>query len=183
MIAEGKYNAKGIEGALTTSKEKGTPAVQVILEIAEGEHAGERMRWDGWLTDATSQRTLESLRYLGWHGDMLTDLTGITENVVQIVVEHESREVNGEHKTFPRVKWINRIGGGAKISDEARMPSQAANALAQRFRAQARGIAAATAGPSKPAAAKPATRPNGARPTRDPGAEKAPDFGDDDIPF
>ena len=102
MIPAGKYTARGVEGQLTTSQEKGTPCVQVLVRITQGEHEGETLRWDGWLTDATEQRTLESLRYLGWSTDMLDDLRGIDANEVQIVVEHESYEKDGQTKTFPR---------------------------------------------------------------------------------
>lgn len=191
MINEGKHVARGVEGALTQSKEKGTPGVQVILEVTEGEHAGTRIRWDGWLTEGgegkegTAQRTLESLRYLGWQGEFLTDLTGIDSNLVQIVVEHEERDINGEIKTFPRVRWVNRLGGGAKISDEARMPEASAKALAQRFRAMARGVPVVQGG--KPAATKPGTgqKPVATKPrtSADTDPLAGADFGDDNIPF
>ena len=186
MITEGKHTARGVEGALTQSKEKGTPGVQVILEVAEGEHAGTRIRWDGWLTDETSQRTLESLRHLGWTGDMLTDLSGIDANIVQIVVEHEQKDINGEIKTFPRVRWVNRLGGGAKISDEARMPDASAKALAQRFRAMARGVPVAPrsqAAPTKPAAASAPRPANGAKPAASTTFSDGQPLPDDDTPF
>lgn len=174
MIPEGKYRAKGREGQLSQSANKGTPCVQVVLEITEeGEHTGERMRWDGWLTDNTAQRTLESLRHLGWETDDLGDLSGITTNEVQIVVEHEWNEE--KQKSYPRVKWLNRLGGGAKLNDEAKLDGVAAKALSQRFAAMARGTRVAAA--SKPAAQP---RPQAQRPRRE---QPADTFVDDDIPF
>lgn len=198
MIAEGKYKGRGVLGEngkplaqLSKSKDKGTPGVQVIVEITEGEHAGLRLRWDGWLTDGgptggAAQRTLESLRHLGWQGELLTDLTGIDQNLVEIVVEHETRDVddNGEIKSkkFARAVWINRIGGGAKINDEARMGDTDAKALAQRFRSLARGVPA-SGGPKAPPSTSKQTKPagNGSAPQH---APDAPDPTDDDgIPF
>lgn len=184
MIPQGKYNAKGVEGSIVQSK-TGTPGVSVIVEIVDGEHAGSRMRWDGWLTDGqmgqstVAQRTVESLRYLGWSTDDLDNLEGITTNVVQIVVGHEERDVNGEMKTFARVNWINKLGGGAKISDEARVHGAAAKAISQRFRAIARGVAKVAANSPRPQT-PPARRATTSAPAH---APDAPDFGDDDIPF
>lgn len=171
MIPEGKYKAKGVEGQLSQSEKKGTPCVQVVLEISDGEHAGERMRWDGWLTDGTAQRTLESLRHLGWESDELTDLRGIATNEVQIVVEHEWNEE--KQKSYPRVKWINRLGG-ARLNEEARLDGVAAKALSQRFAAMARGTRLA-AGQKQ---ATPGRGPN--RTTRE---QPTDTFVDDDIPF
>jgi len=183
ILPKGKYQARGVEGAAVVAK-SGTEGISVIVEIVEGEHARRRLRWDGWLTEKTSQRTIESLRHMGWQGDMLDDLRGIDANIVEIVVDHEEREIEGELKVFPKVEWVNRIGGGAKISDEARMPANAARSLAERFAAQARGVKAASPAPgSKPAAptsAPAAPRNGGGAPKH---APDAPDFGDDDIPF
>jgi hypothetical protein len=176
MLAEGKYTARGVEAALCASKDKGTPSVQVVVEITEGPDAGHRLRWDGWLTDLTAQRTMESLRYLGWTGTLLTDLAGIDANLVQIVVEHEANEKDG--KSYPRVQWINKLGGGAKIHDDAKMGDAAAKQLAQRFQALARGVPVSG---GKPAASS--TKPTNGKPAgRDPlaGADMGPD---DDVPF
>ena len=188
MIPEGKYKARGIEGQLATSANKGTPVVQVIVEITEdGEQRGERMRWDGWLTDATTQRTMESLRYLGWETDDLDDLRGIDANEVQIVVEHEWNEE--KQRNYPRVKWINRLGGGAKLNAESKLEGSAAKNLAARFREQARG-SRITAG--KPAqGATPGRGPShqhrsasGAQPGRAPHRDDGfPADDDDGIPF
>lgn len=172
MIPEGKYRGRGIEteAALTSSKEKGTPAVSVVVEIIDGEHAGQRLRWDGWLTDGAAQRTLESLRHMGWRGDMLDDLAGVGDNEVQVVIEHES---NQEGKAFARIRWINRLGG-ASINEEAKMAKEAAKGLAQRFAAMARGT---RSGPAAKPGAQAAQRPTTRR-------EPTPDtFDEDSIPF
>lgn len=172
MIAEGKYKVRAIEGALTQAK-TGTEMVQVIVELLDGDNVGQTMRWDGFLTEKTAQRTLESLRHMGWRGDMLDDLTGITENEVFAVVEHET---NDEGKTYARVKWIN--GRGAGIRDEARMAPAAAKSLAQRFAAMARGTRSGGGAAQAPSSAPRNGRPPAQRPPAPEG-----NFGDDDIPF
>jgi hypothetical protein len=172
MIPEGKYFAKGIAAQLTSSSEKGTPGVQVIVEIIEGEHAGERLRWDGWLTEKTEQRTLESLRTLGWSTDMLDDLQGIGATECSIIVEHEQ---GTDGKNYARVQWINKIGG-AKLKEDQKMSASAAKQLAQRFQSKARGIAKSGATPAK-APAKPAEK------SADPGFEDGGSYGDSGAPF
>ena len=163
MIQAGKYKARGVAGQLAVAK-TGTEMVQVIVRISEGEYVGEELRWDGFLTEKTDQRTLESLRHLGWKGDMLNELDGITENEVQIVVEHEVNEETG--KSYPRVQWINKLGG-ARLKEESKMSESAAKALAQRFASKARGVAKSAA----PARAPAAAQGNG------------PVVADEDVPF
>jgi hypothetical protein len=171
MIPQGKYPVRAIEGALV-SKKTGAQGVDVVVEIAEGEHAGDRLRWYGHLINSDNtnseyaQRVIESLRYLGWEGDDLTDLRGLGSSLAQAVIEHRP---NAEGKVFAEVRWINALGGGAKIADESRVTGSAAKALAQRFSSLARGVKA-----KAPA--------NGAKPARVGGPsdeELAAAFGDD----
>lgn len=192
MIAEGYYTGRGIKGQLAESGDKRTPKVEVLVEIADdGEHQGARLRWDGWLTDAAAPRTLESLRHLGWQGEMLTDLAGIDANLVQLKIVHEEYEdkQTGEIKKSARVAFINRLGGGAALSgDENRLEGKAAASLALRFRALARGIPA-TGGARAPAPSSARTqtqqpRPQSGQRSGPPRhAPDAPAHNDDDIPF
>lgn len=127
MIPVGKYKARATEGALgftSTGKEQ----VAVALEVQSGEYQGKEITWYGYFTDATTDRTLESLRHLGWKGDDLSDLTGILDNEVQIVVEEETDQ-QGEVRT--RVRWING-GGGVAMKD--RMTDADAKAFAGRMK-------------------------------------------------
>ena len=172
MIAEGRYKVRGVEGALVAVGQNHTEAVQVIVEIVqEGPNKGERYRWDGWLTDKAAQRTLESLRHLGWATDRLDDLAGIDGKEAIAVIAHETNEKDG--KVYARVQWINGVGAG--IKDEARVGGVAAKALADRFSAMARGTRAA--------GATTAVMARGAPPKATPPKGAAPDFSDDDIPF
>ena len=170
MIPEGKYKCRGVEGALVTVGQNNTEAVQVIVEITQdGPHKGDRLRWDGWLTDKTAQRTMESLRHLGWETDRLDDLRGLGTREAVAVIEHEEKD----GKKYARVQWINSATGGARISEEQKVSSVEAKAMADRFAAMARGTRAKSAGPT--------TTGNAAPP-----ATKAPPpqgFADDDIPF
>lgn len=175
MIPEGKYKVRGVEGALVAVGQNNTEAVQVIVEIAQdGPHKGERYRWDGWLTEKTAQRTLESLRHLGWKTDMLDDLAGIQDKEAVAVIEHETNERDG--KVYPRVQWIN--GVGASIKEEQRVNGAGAKALAQRFAAMARGTRAGAT--SSGAVAAPNSGRQPAKPAADP---RGDDWNDDNIPF
>lgn len=173
MIAVGKHKARAVEGALVEVGDKQTPAVSVIFEIIDGDSAGDRIKWDGWLTEKTTDRTMESLRYCGWSTDMLDDLRGISDNEVQLVIEPEVNERDG--KTYPRVKWVNRLGGGASINDLQKVAGAAARTLAQRFAAAARGS-------REKAPTRPAQNGSARQPSRRVVEEESP-FDPSDVPF
>jgi hypothetical protein len=168
MLEAGRYKARGVEAALGVAK-TGTEQIAVLVEVTEGPDAGAQITWYGFFTEKTTERTLESLRHLGWEGDDLTELDGITANVVSIVVEHEEDQRTGEPRA--RVKWINGPGG---LAMKDRMDPGTAKAFAQRMK----GAAVASRGGAAP---RPAGngRPQQHRQTRAP----APEVGDDDIPF
>ena len=181
MIAAGKHKARAVEGALVEVGDKQTPAVSVIFEIIDGDAAGDRIKWDGWLTEKTADRTMESLRYCGWNTDMLDDLAGVTDNEVSLTIEPEVNERDG--KTYARVKWVNRVGGGASINDMQRVAGASAKALAQRFAAAARGSRDAVKKPQAPQGGAgrswESRAPSRGRPSQD---EPSP-FEPDDVPF
>ena len=149
--------------------------VDVIVELTEGEHAGERLRWYGHLvgsdgvTSEFAQRVIESLRHLGWSTDDLADLSGLGSTTAIAVVETVT---NAEGKTFAEVKWINALSSGASIADDQRIAGTAAKQLGQRFAALARGTRA------KPTQQRPQ---NGQR--RQPPQDEAPPFDPDDLGF
>src|ERR1700737_157979 len=107
MLPKGRYRAKAVDAQLGFSPNKGTEQVVVEFEILDEEHAGERITWIGYFAENTSERTIESLRICGWKTDDVSDLRGIGDNEVQLVVEHEPYQ----GKTFARVQFVNRIGG------------------------------------------------------------------------
>jgi len=90
---------------------------QVVVQF---EIVGENDAYAGWtitaflfLTDKTFDRTVESLRHMGWQGDDLSELPALCDQgqlgEVEIVVDHEDYQ----GKTQAKVKWVNRKGGGA----------------------------------------------------------------------
>lgn len=183
MINAGRYRARATEAALGLTR-KGGEQVAVALSIIDGECAGESLTWFGFFSEKTADRTIESLRTLGWVGDDLSDLTGVDSNEVEIVVEHEEYEGRSQ----VRVKWINR--SGAALGLKERMDPGAAKA----FAAQMRGavIAQRAKGGAPPTvAARPATAPRSVpqavkhserrAPSADPLADA--DMGEDVIPF
>lgn len=169
MIPNGTYKAKGVEAALGKAS-TGTHEVAVLLEVTSGDHAGTRLTWHGYFTEKTTDRTLESLRYLGWEGDDLSKLEGISANEVSIVVERETYEDrDGVTQERAKVRWINGAGGVA-IKD--RLDDADAIAFAQRMKGHV--VAHRTKNKTAPAprnANPPARRP-------DPGG-----FPGDDVPF
>lgn len=180
MIAAGTYRAfaKAAELGFTS---KGNPQIAVSLALInnEDEPTGETITWFGFFTDATKERTIESLRYCGWIGNDLSDLKGIGTLPVDVVIEHDTYE----GKTRAKAQWINRPGGGVfkmeKPMDEAQK---------RKFAASMKALAATV--PAIPGAgvAKPASKPasgssNGNPPTGDDWGGNPPPHGDDEIGF
>jgi hypothetical protein len=157
-LPKGRYAAKALSGELGNSSNKGTPQVVVDFKITEYDFAGERIPWIGYFTPATEERTLESLRIMGWKGDDLDNLEGITDNEVELVVDHESYE----GKVRARVAFVNRAGG---FQQKAPMNKDAAREFALRMRGKAAAsrVAAGTgpAASSTPRSPVPTLGPDG----------------------
>lgn len=100
MIEQGTYRAVAASAQLTETS-KGKEFIAVEFKITEGEMAGEVVPWSGWLTEKAEDRTLSSLRAMGWGGDIL-DLSGL-DTEVDVVVKHE--EYNGN--TSAKVAFVN----------------------------------------------------------------------------
>jgi hypothetical protein len=121
--------ARATGAALGESGTKKTPQVEVAFEITTAEYAGERITWYGFLTDKTQERTIEALRYAGWRGTDLADLSDLSrEDVpnVELVIAPDTYE----GKTSMKVQFVNRIGG--RIGSA--LPADKAKALAAKFR-------------------------------------------------
>jgi hypothetical protein len=111
VIEPGTYEARPTAAALGQTKGD-KPCVGVEFELID---TGARISWYGYFTDKTTNRTIESLRFCGWSGSDLDNLSeiGTKENLtVQVVVEVEEYE----GKQIPKVQWVNR-GGGLRLSN------------------------------------------------------------------
>ena len=162
----------------------GKEQIGIMFEHAE---TGERITWYGYFTDGTFERTLESLRYLGWQGTDLTDfLHGLPESVgneVDIVVEDEQDERDGTMRR--KVRWVNS-GSGVAVKD--RLSDEQARSFAARMKqriAASQANAGVKSTASRPAASKAAQEQGRAVAA---GVSQRPQsaeqhFNDDDIPF
>lgn len=102
LLKPGVYKARALSGVLTESKE-GKPQIAVEFEIEGGDRIA---WWSGFVSDKAIQYTLNGLRTCGWSNDDLTDLQGITNNEVELVIEHHTYN----EKTSARIKYINKPG-------------------------------------------------------------------------
>lgn len=108
MIKAGNYFARAIEARFSENQDK--RFVEAIFEITTGEQKGQRLRWKGWLTEKTRDKTIEQLMNAGYRGGALSALAGLGEREVQLKVEHE-RGQRDPSKVFARVRWVNPIPG------------------------------------------------------------------------
>jgi hypothetical protein len=143
-LVAGSYLARGVSGGLGFTR-GGKEQVAVELQILDEAFAGETITWFGYFTEGTQERTLETLRTLGWKTDDLDNLDGIADNDVRVVLAEE--EYDG--KTSLKVKWINKLGG---LALKTPMSEEQAKAFAR----QMKGTVLATAPAGKQASAKPA---------------------------
>jgi hypothetical protein len=135
-IEAGTYKARATKVLLSQVGANKTPAIQVEFRLENGN----TIRWDGWLTtDKAQERTIESLEYCGWTGDDLSvfardnaPLQGLDANDVELVIEMEPSQDDAT-KLYPRVKWVNRIGGRG-LNVENVMPATEAVAFAQKMK-------------------------------------------------
>ena len=142
MIQAGNYRARATKALLAQIGANKTPALQVVFQIIdEGPAQGETIRWDGWLTDKAADRTIEALGHCGWTGDDVSvfakdgaPLQGMDLNDVELVIEMESYEKDGETKHAAKVQWVNRIGGGRGLNVENAMPVAEAAAFAAKMK-------------------------------------------------
>lgn len=173
MLEPGKYYGHAVEAVLGTTS-TGKEQIAVVFELDEP--AGQRITWYGYFTEATEERTIESLRYMGWKGlDFSVFAYGRlmpTEmmETVELVVEHEH---GNDGIPRAKVRWVNRSAGPA-VKDP--MDEQRAAAFATRMRGRLAAFDAKSG--KKPAAAAP-------RQAAPPSRSHAPSqpVSDDDIPF
>ena len=158
-VQAGSYKARAVNGDFGTSKSKGTSYVRVGFQIVDGPFAGSTVTWDGWITDKTRQRVVDSLAYCGctFPSDDFTDLTGLGDQEVEIVVEDNNyQKDDGTTVEASRVAWVNSLAGS--VSVDQRM----GDAERARLRASMKGeiLRAKSRAPSPAPGPAPAPRPS-----------------------
>lgn len=175
MTPKGKFRAVATDYTFAESKQKGTPFVRVPFRVKDGPHEGEYVPWDGFFTEGTAERTIESLRHCGctFPGDDLSNMEGLGSKDVEIVVEHEewTNPETNETKTRARVAWVNSLGGG--ISEEQKMTGSKLTG----FAAKMKGALIAQRKKAGVAASSP-NAANGRRPAQSGGEEPYDDRPD-----
>lgn len=166
-LQTGTFRIRAVPGSQDFGvSNNGNEQVAVAIEFLDGPNKGRRAVWYGSFTEKTEDRTLESLRYLGWSNDELFNMQGLGEAEAEAVLEEEEGQ---DGKMRIRVKWINRVRGpafknrlegGDLASFSQRMKGKA---VANRQKLEGGGFKAAPLG-------------NGSR-------NEAPPHSDDDIPF
>lgn len=98
------------------SKE-GTKHVLIYFELLDGPNAGTHLPWFGYFTKNSYERTLKSLRLIGWKGNDVADAASQPLNQkVSVSVGHNENPNNG--RTYARIDWVNRLGSGTiKMGD------------------------------------------------------------------
>jgi hypothetical protein len=168
-LQPGTYKARGIAAQLGFT-EGGKEQVAVQLEILDENYHGETISWYGYFTEKTADRTLESLRLLGWASDDLFDLSGIGSTEIRAILEEE--DYNG--KMILKVKWINGPGGLA-------LKAPMSDAQARDFSQRMKGLVLSN---KQRAGSAPKTAPKTQQRTAPPRRDDVPPHGDDDhIPF
>jgi len=120
---QAKYIAR-LFGAPTweQNKNSGNWQIAVPFEVTQGEHAGETITWIGIMHDTADkngttghERVIQSLQYMGWQGDDISELAELTDaQAVEMMPNEVSLSCapdTYEGKTRLKVQWVNKAGG------------------------------------------------------------------------
>jgi hypothetical protein len=89
LIEENVYRVQCVSAEVGESSQKHTPYVRCVLRIVDGSHAKRQYVKDLYLTDKAWEKAVESMRAMGWTGDDVTDLTGITDKIAVAKIGQE----------------------------------------------------------------------------------------------
>jgi hypothetical protein len=129
MLPEGFYRAKARSYTWETTQ-KGGEVIVLDFEIVDGPATGERIKWQGYFSDKTQERTIESLIYCGWKTGDLADMSGFDSQTVSLQIKHEAGYKRPD-EMFARVAYVNR-DRGPRV-DRALSPDRV-NAFAERMK-------------------------------------------------
>src|ERR1700736_383965 len=107
---KGYYRGRATGAVLDHTKE-GKPCIVVDFEVLEEGYEGQHIPWYGYFTDASVDRTMDSLRYCGWNGDDLSVFAGdqpvMVEGLNSQEVSLDIAVETYEGKTRSKVQWVN----------------------------------------------------------------------------
>lgn len=179
-MIKANYTARACGAASFAASKNGNQQIAIPVEVTQGEYAGSTITWISTFHDTADKngvtgtdRIIQSLQYMGWQGDDITELMEISDEQVRQLLPDEVQIVcepdTYEGKTILKVKWVNQAGAGRFSFKEAATKNDMRSFAAQ-LKSTVRGMRASNGAPSKPA--------NGtsSAPTRKPA-------NPDDIPF
>lgn len=142
MIENGaRYTCRAIGPVIIgESKEKKTPYIEYNYKIEEGANAGGVLKFTGYFSEKTLERTFEAMRTSGWDGDDLNDfadnmLHGLEKNLVSVQAELEEYvNKEGRKAIQTRAAWVNPLG---YVDTKRAMPTSSLSSLSERLRANA----------------------------------------------
>jgi len=129
------YSAEIVSTSLAESKEKHTPSVRVQLKTIRNldtdTDVERQFITDLWLSDNAVERTVKTLRDIGFQGSSMMDLN-YPETMAGLMCEisTEMQEYNGN--TQERVKFVNKTGSFASRGLRS-APEDMARSIAQRY--------------------------------------------------
>jgi hypothetical protein len=182
MINEGKHRARAVAGSAQFGRAStGTEQIAVTFEFLDERMVGQEITWIGnFANEQGTEITLKGLLAAGWATDDLSDLTGLGDTEVQLVIEHEK---GTDNVVRAKVRWVNKAGGGFAFKDA--MSEGGVMGLAERVRGHAMKLRQASdnrAPVGRPAPARPARITQRLKPGEwdgtgaDPHGDDLPDF-------
>lgn len=103
--------------------------IGVLVNVLDGELAGSQATWYGTFTEASEDRTIESLRFMGWNGTDVVNLPGLGSTDFQLTFEEEQTDSGS---VYWKPAFVNRIGVAMKTPMDDRRKA----AFAARLRAK-----------------------------------------------
>lgn len=134
------YSAVILSTALAESKEKHTPSVRLQLhattKLETEEEVDKTFVADLWLSDKAVERTVKTLRDLGFQGQTMADLN-YPEAMQGLLCEISTEMVEYNGETSEKVKFVNKPGSFANRGLKA-ASDDIAKSIAQRYDAALR---------------------------------------------
>jgi hypothetical protein len=111
----------------------GTEQVGVRVVVVGGDYDGHEFTWYGYFTEASEDRTIDSLKIMGWDGTDVVSLPGLGSTEFELQLEEQLDE---QGHPYWRPTFVNRMGVAMKqVMDPAAKASFAARINAK-MRAQ-----------------------------------------------